>query len=98
ARSSAADDALRAALWKAWRSARRAAGERPPEDRTGTGFDQALDDSAQVTMLRRCFWPPLDPATVLQSVASGEVDLDHLADGLLDDARRRLLREAWRDA
>lgn len=94
-RAAAADEALRAALWKSWRSARRASGERPPEDRFGTGFDQALDDAAQVTMLRRCFWPALDPADVLQAVAAGDVDLDRLADGLLDPAQRRLLREAW---
>ncbi|MFA9445609.1 UvrD-helicase domain-containing protein [Egicoccus sp. AB-alg6-2] len=95
ARAGAADDALRAALWKAWRSARRASGGRPPEERSGTGFDQALDDSAQVTMLRRCFWPVLDATGVLEAVATGRVDLDRLADGLLDAGQRRLLRDAW---
>jgi len=98
ARAAAADDALRAALWKAWRSARRASGARPPEERFGTGFDQALEDAPQVTMLRRCFWPPLDAATVLQAVAAGDVGLDRLADGLLDRDQRRLLRESWADA
>ncbi|MEX2504453.1 MAG: UvrD-helicase domain-containing protein [Egicoccus sp.] len=95
ARATAADEALRAALWKAWRSARRAAGERPPDERMGTGFDQALDDTAQVTMLRRCFWPPLEAASVLQAVAAGDVDLHRLADGLLDAGQRDLLRGAW---
>ncbi|MFA9429115.1 UvrD-helicase domain-containing protein [Egicoccus sp. AB-alg2] len=95
ARAGGADEALRAALWKAWRSARRASGARPPEERSGTGFDQALEDSAQVTMLRRCFWPPLEPAAVLEAVATGQVGLDRLADGVLDPAPRQVLIDAW---
>ncbi|WP_130649873.1 HelD family protein [Egicoccus halophilus] len=98
ARAAAADDALRAALWKAWRGARRAAGARPPEERSGTGFDQALEEAAQVTMLRRCFWPELDPADVLARLASGRVDLDRLAGDLLGAEARGRLHDAWQQA
>jgi DNA helicase IV len=97
-RGPAAEEALRAALWRAWRSAARAAGAAPPDDRHGTGFDVALEDAAQVTMLRRCFWPDLDPAGVLRAVATGERPLHELADGVLDADELTRLEDAWSEA
>lgn len=94
-RGPAADDALRARLWRAWRSSNRQAGGRPPEDRAGTGFDEALEDAPQLTMLRRCYWPVLDPEQVLARLASGELDLGALAAGLLSDDDVAQLRSAW---
>ncbi len=98
ARSVAADDALRAALWRAWRSAHRAAGGRPPEERRGTGFDDALDDAPHVTMLRRCWWPVLDPLEVAGRLAAGDIDLAQVAAGDLDGPRVATLRDAWAGA
>jgi hypothetical protein len=95
ARAAAADESLRAALWSAWASAHRAGGGRPPEERRGTGFDQALEDSAQVTMLRRCWWPVRDPVQVLRSLAAGDTDLAHVAADDLDAVQLALLRNAW---
>jgi DNA helicase IV len=98
ARAGAADDALRAALWRAWRSAHRAAGGRPPEERLGTGFDAALEDAAGVTMLRRCWWPVLDPVEVAERLVTGEVDLARVAGSDLARPDRERLAEAWADA
>lgn len=95
ARAGGADEALRAALWKAWRRAHRSSGGRPPEERRGTGFDQALEDAPQVTMLRRCWWPVLDPVEVAGRLASGAVDLDEVAGGDLTAADVATLRDAW---
>ncbi|MEX1177128.1 MAG: UvrD-helicase domain-containing protein [Nitriliruptor sp.] len=95
ARAGAADESLRAALWKAWRSAHRAAGGRPPEERRGSGFDATLEDAPQVTMLRRCWWPELDPIEVLRRLVTGSIDLDRLAGDLLDPAQRRTLTATW---
>jgi hypothetical protein len=97
-RAPAAEDALRAALWKAWRSTHRASGGRPPDERHGTGFDAVLDDSAQVTMLRRCFWPELDPVTVLGAVAGSDLSLTEVAAGVLDEPEVTLLQDAWAEA
>jgi hypothetical protein len=94
-RAAGAEEALRAALWKAWRAAHRAAGGQPPDERQGTGFDAALDDAAQVTMLRRCFWPELEPAAVLEAVASGDRPLADVAGGVLSDDESSLLEGAW---
>lgn len=95
ARSVAADEALRAALWRSWRSAHRAAGGRPPEERRGTGFDDAIDEAPQVTMLRRCWWPVLHPLEVAGRLASGDIDLARVAAGDLDGTQVATLREAW---
>ena len=97
-RAEAADQALRAALWRIWRPAHRAAGARVPEAREGSGFDAALDDSPQVTMLRRCYWPTLDPIAVVAAAASGEVDLARLGAGLLSEEDLGTLRTAWAEA
>jgi DNA helicase IV len=97
-RIGAAEDALRSALWRAWRSANRAAGGTPPDEWHGTGFETALDEAAQVTMLRRCFWPDLDPATVLGPVARGDRPLASLAEGVLDTTEVARLQAAWGDA
>jgi hypothetical protein len=94
-RAPAAEDVLRAALWRAWRSAARAGGSAPPDERHGTGFDAALEEAAQVTMLRRCFWPDLDPAGVLRAVATGERPLAELAEGVLDADEITRLEDAW---
>jgi hypothetical protein len=94
-RAAAAEDALRGALWKAWRSAHRTAGGRPPDERHGTGFDAVLDDSAQVTMLRRCFWPELEAGAVLEAVASGTRPVAEVAGGVLTDHEVDLLGSAW---
>ncbi len=90
-----ADEALRAALWKAWARTHRQAGQRPPEQRAGTGFDQALDEAPEVRMLRRCFWPELEAEQVLRTLASGEVALADVADGLLDADAQAALEAAW---
>jgi DNA helicase IV len=94
-RAAAADEALRAALWKRWRAAHRRTGARVPDERGGTGFDGALDDSAAVTMLRRCYWPPLRPGEVLARLATGVVDLAEVVDGRIPAEDVALLREAW---
>jgi DNA helicase IV len=94
-RSAAADEALRAALWKRWRAAHRRTGARVPDERAGTGFDEALDDAAAVTMLRRCYWPSLRPGEVLAALATGEVDLAEVVDGRFPAEDVVLLREAW---
>jgi DNA helicase IV len=98
ARAEAADQALRAALWRTWRSAHRQAGGRVPEEREGSGFDAAVDDAPQVTMLRRCYWPVLGAEEVLARAASGELDLARVVGELLpvDDVER--LRRAWERA
>jgi hypothetical protein len=98
ARTAAADDVLRAALWKAWRSSHRSAGGSPPEERRGTGFDQVLDDTPQITMLRRCWWPALDPVEVAGRLASGRIDLADVAHDVLDPGRIATLRAAWTSA
>lgn len=49
-------------------------------------------------MLRRCFWPDLRAADVLDVVAGGEVDLHELAGDLLPEAAIDLLVEAWHAA
>ncbi|MEX0836326.1 MAG: ATP-binding domain-containing protein, partial [Nitriliruptor sp.] len=85
-------------LWKAWRSAHRAAGGRPPEERRGSGFDAAIEDAAGVTMLRRCWWPVLDPVEVLGRLAGGEVDVRSVAGDLVGADQRALLVEAWAGA
>ena len=94
-RTPAAFDALSAALWKAWSRVHRDSGQRPPEERAATGFDQALEDAAEVTMLRRCFWPELEAAEVVGKLAGDDIDLDELAGDLLDERQRGLLRAAW---
>lgn len=98
ARSAAADESLRAALWKAWRAAARAAGGQPAEERRETDFDDALDASAQITMLRRCWWPPLAPEALLRDLAAGRVDLAQVAGDDLGPDQVALLRDAWRAA
>lgn len=94
-RAEVAEESLRAALWKRWRNAHRRAGARVPDERAGTGFDAALDDSPSITMLRRCYWPPLRPGEVLAQLATGEVDLAEVVDGALPPEDVGLLREAW---
>ena len=97
-RADAADEALRAALWRAWHGAHRDAGGHPPRDRAGTGFDAALDDAPQVRMLRRCWWPELDPAEVLAALAVGRVELAAVAGEDLDREEVDRLRAAWATA
>ena len=98
ARSGAADEALRAALWRAWRSAHRAAGgppaRGPPRRRAST---RRSTTRAQVTMLRRCCWPPLDPVEVLPAGSPrATVDLDRVAaDDLLGPTPAAAPRAAW---
>jgi hypothetical protein len=94
-RAGAAEDALRSALFKRWRAAHRRTGQLVPEERAGSGFDQALDDAASVTMLRRCYWPPLRPGEVLGQLARGEVELAELVDGLLPAEDVTRLTDAW---
>ncbi len=94
-RTGAARDALNAALWRAWRKVHVAAGRRPPEERAGTGFDAAMDEAAEVTMLRRCFWPELDAEQVLATLANGEVPLEDLAGDQLAADAVAALRAAW---
>jgi DNA helicase IV len=97
-RAPAAEEALRAALWRAWRATARSSGASPPDERHGTGFDAALEESPQVTMLRRCFWPDLVPATVLASVASGDRPIAALGRDLFDADELARLEDAWRRA
>ena len=91
-------DALADALFSAWASAHRAAGRRVPEDREGSGFNAAVDAAPEVTLLRRCLWPDVDAEAVLTALATGEVPLREVADGLLpaDDVARLLA--AWERA
>ena len=94
-RAGAADAALRAGLWRVWRAAHRRTGGRAPDEREGSGFDAVLDESPQVTMLHRCYWPTLRPGEVLEALATGRVDLASLADGLLDPGDVERLDAAW---
>lgn len=93
-RAAGAEESLRATLWRAWRGAHRDAGHRPPAERAGSGFDAALDEQAQVTMLRRCWWPALEPAAVLRRLVTGEIALDDVA-GDLDPTDRATLAGAF---
>ncbi|MFP4635466.1 MAG: HelD family protein [Nitriliruptoraceae bacterium] len=97
-RTQAAEEALRDQLWQAWAAEHRAGGYRVPEEREGSGFDTALEASAQVTMLRRCYWPQLDPVEVVAAAARGEVDVREVGEGVLpgDDLAR--LQAAWQAA
>ena len=94
-RSPAADEALVAALWRAWSRVHREAGQHPPEGWTGTGFEQTLEEAPEVTMLRRCFWPELTAEGVLAQLANGTIDLAEIGDGLLDPATTAALTAAW---
>jgi hypothetical protein len=96
-RAGGADDALRAALWRAWREAHRATGGRPPDERVGSGFDTALDDNAQVTMLRRCWWPPRRAVDVLRLWVRREAPDGRIARTLTTSELERL-HAAWDDA
>jgi hypothetical protein len=95
ARSAAAEESLRAALWKAWRAAARAAGGRPPEERRESDFDDALDAAAGITMLRRCWWPVLDPVEVLGDLAAGRIELAPLVGDALPPEQVTRLGTAW---
>ena len=97
-RAGAAEGALRAALWRAWRGAHRRAGGQVPDERAGTGFDTAVADAPQVTMLRRCYWPDLQPGEVLAALATGRVDLFELAGDLLPADDLAQVAAAWEAA
>lgn len=97
-RTEAAEDALFALLFDRWARAHRTAGHRVPEDRHGSGFTATVADAAQVTLLRRCYWPEQDPATILGALAGGRIELDQLADDLLDAEDRQRLADAWAGA
>ncbi|MTV25598.1 AAA family ATPase [Nitriliruptoraceae bacterium ZYF776] len=95
ARTAGAEEALRAALWKAWRAAHRASGGEPPDERGETDFDEALEEAAQVTMLGRCWWPALDPVEVVARLVEGDIDLARVAADDLDGEAQQRLRDAW---
>jgi hypothetical protein len=97
-RTEAADQALRSVLWRVWGAAHRSSGARVPEAREGSGFDAALDRSAQVRMLRRCYWPELTATDVLSQLATGAVDVPTVIGSLFpaDDVER--LVAAWEAA
>lgn len=97
-RLDAAEESLRAALWKAWTRTHRQAGHHPPQQRRGSGFDQALEDAPEVRMLRRCFWPELEAEAILRALAQGRIELEEVADGLLSPSQQAALREAWTHA
>ncbi|MFP5310064.1 MAG: HelD family protein [Actinomycetes bacterium] len=94
-RAGAAEDALRAALWRAWRAARRAGGQAVPEDRVSAGFDSAVADAAQTVLLRRCFWPELDALDVLQGAIEDPARVRAAAAGVLRDDEVDLLVASW---
>jgi hypothetical protein len=94
-RTEAADQALRAQLWRVWRRTHRAAGGSAPDARDGTGFDAALDASAALTMLTRCYWPARTPEQVLRAAATGDVDLGSLAPDLVSREDADRLHVAW---
>lgn len=93
-RAAAAEEALRQSLFRAWRRAHRDSGANPPRERAGSGFDAALDDQPQITMLRRCWWPTLAPVAVVAALVRGETDLDQVGSHLPEQRRARL-RAAW---
>jgi len=90
-----AEAAMREVLWRGWARAAREAGMRVPDKREGTGFDQRASEAAGIELLRRCHWPELDPVEVLGALVDGRIDLDEVADGLLDPDQRALLKQAW---
>ena len=91
-------DALADALFSAWASAHRAAGRRVPEDREGSGFNAAVDAAPEVILLRRCLWPDVDAETVLAALATGELPLGEVADGVLPAVDVARLAAAWERA
>lgn len=93
-RAEAAHEAMLATLHRVWADeAERQLGERP--DRRDVDFDDQVAGAAAVELLERCFWPTLSPVRVLGALVDGEVALDRVADGVLDDRERALLRAAW---
>jgi DNA helicase IV len=97
-RTDAADQSLRAVLWKVWGSAHRSSGGRVPDAREGSGFDAALERSPQVRMLRRCYWPELTASEVLGRLATGDVDLPAVIGSILTPQDVQRLVDAWADA
>ena len=94
-RADAADQGLREELWRAWAEAHHAGGNRVPDEREGSGFDTALEASPQVTMLRRCYWPQLEPVAVVAAAACGDVDVRALGEGLLPASDLARLHAGW---
>ncbi len=92
---SAADDALETMLWRVWSQSRARTAGRAPEDPRDVGFRSALAASPRMTMLRRSWWPDLDAEVVLAQLAEGRIELDAVADGVLDAAQRAILADAW---
>lgn len=97
-RAAAAEDALNAELWRIWGRAHRAGGRRVPDERIGSGFDRALEASPQITMLRRCYWPELDPVEVVAATARGDHDVRELGRDLLPAEGLDRLATAWAGA
>ncbi len=97
ARREAAEASLQAALFRRWARTHRSAGGRVPEHREGSGFDAALEDSASITMLRRCYWPELDAERVLAAVAADPDRVASVAPELEPDDLARLI-DAWAQA
>ncbi|MEX2328584.1 MAG: UvrD-helicase domain-containing protein [Nitriliruptoraceae bacterium] len=93
-----ADDALETMLWRVWSQARSHTAGRAPEDPRDVGFHSALAASPRMTMLRRCWWPDLDPEVMLAQLADGRISLDRVADGVLPVAARQTLAAGWEHA
>ena len=94
-RTEDAERAMTGALWRAWCRARRTAGRNVPDDPKDVEFDDSIGDAAQVVMLRRCFWPALDPPDVFGALVRGEVPLERVAADLLAPAEIETLRACW---
>jgi hypothetical protein len=98
ARAAAAHAGLESLLWRKWQEARLAEGATVPETPSEVGFGAGLESAPQMTMLRRCYWPDLDPRDVLARVVSGAIDLPTVAAGLLPESQLRRVQTAWRQA
>ncbi|MFP4312543.1 MAG: HelD family protein, partial [Nitriliruptoraceae bacterium] len=97
-RTPVAVEALEDALFSAWTAAHRAAGHRVPEDRDLVAFVSTIDAAPEVVLLRRCFWPELDPDETLAALATGRIDLADVTEGLLSPHDRDRLVDAWSHA
>jgi hypothetical protein len=95
ARTLGAQEALRELLWRRWVAAVEATGATPPEARADIDFDELLEDSPEVRMLWRCYWPATRAVDLLARVVAGEVRLAEVAAGLLAAEDLETLDANW---
>lgn len=98
ARTAGAEGALRELAWRRWTAAVEATERPAPEARDDVDFDELLDDSPEMRMLWRCFWPAVRASDLLRRVTRGEVRLADVAADVLGPGRAARLDAAWQAA